>query len=64
MGLSVGWDRHRRVGGGGAGGDLVIVNIFAPLPRRIASPSWETVAGRLELHWPCRSQHMHFPAFH
>lgn len=44
-------------GGGGAGGHLVIVNIFAPpLPRRIASPSWETVAGRLELHWPCRGR--------
>lgn len=32
MGLSVGWDRHGRVGGGGVGGDLIIVNIFAPPP--------------------------------
>lgn len=32
MGLSAGWDRRGRVGGGGAGGDLVIVNIFAPPP--------------------------------
>lgn len=65
MGLSAGWDRRGRVGGGGAGGDLVIVNIFAPpLPRRIASPSWETVAGRLELRWPCRGRRMHFPVFH
>lgn len=30
MGLSAGWDRCRRVGGGGAAGHLVIVNIFAP----------------------------------
>lgn len=32
MGLSAGWDRRGRVGGGGAAGHLVIVNIFAPPP--------------------------------
>lgn len=69
MGLSAGWDRRGRVGGGGAGGHLVIVNIFAPppplpLPCRVASPSWETVAGRLELRRPGRGRHMHFPVFH
>lgn len=62
MGLSAGWDRHGRVGGGGAAGHLVMVDIFAPPtppphPRRIASPFWETVAGRLELHGPCRARH-------
>lgn len=67
MGLSAGWDRRRRVGGGGggAGGGLVIVNIFAPPPshpRRIASASRESVAGRPGLHWPGRARHMHFPA--
>lgn len=30
MGLSAGWDRHGRVGGGGAGDHRVIVNILAP----------------------------------
>lgn len=30
MGLSAGWDRRKRVGGGGAAGHLVTVNIFAP----------------------------------
>lgn len=53
MGLSAGWDRRGRVGGGGVGGGLVIVNIFAPpLPRRIASASRETAAGRPGPRWP------------
>lgn len=71
MGLSVGWDCRGRGGEGGVL-ELVIVHIFVPpllypqhsLPSCIASPSSETCAGQLELHWRCHIQHMQFLGSH